>query len=440
MEDITRGHFRGYSVGHFRGTFSSWHSRSTIFSWPLTSTTALLKGVGTPSYVCATVRNYLDADSVWQEALANVAGFGAAGYHTGPAATNLFLNNAVIVTQDVTTAATTYTVSFEGTGTLDFTGTYTGSLVGTGAGPLNRVQKTFVATAGTLTCTVTGDVLIGQIQTGPYATDPVTTTGAPSTANRTELYTQTSGNLPTSGKRTIPITWTPRGMAVGTAQCIAELGYTDANNYTALFDNGVAIYVEKKVAGVSEFVACYEATVVGTSYNIILTINADNTMNLSVDGVSALTGLGLDLVVNGGFDTDTVWSKGAANWTISGGTANHTSGDANWLYQVGILTIGHLYNSTFTVLNYSAGGVRLMGGTFRIGNGTYTESLVSSFVNLNFAPDSGFVGSLDNVSTQLINNNTTTATPILATEIQLGELQGASLAYGEIKAMEVITG
>ena len=88
-----------------------------------------------------------------------------------PTRTNLFVSPAVLATQNVTTTANYYAVSFEGTGTVTFSGTYVGSLVGTGVS--NRVSLVFLATAGTLTCTVSGSVTSAQIELGKYATSYV---------------------------------------------------------------------------------------------------------------------------------------------------------------------------------------------------------------------------------------------------------------------------
>jgi len=88
-----------------------------------------------------------------------------------PTRTNLFVSPDTLATQNVTTEANYYAVSFEGTGTITFTGTYVGSLVGTGVS--NRVSLVFLATAGTLTCTVSGSVTSAQIELGKYATSYV---------------------------------------------------------------------------------------------------------------------------------------------------------------------------------------------------------------------------------------------------------------------------
>lgn len=82
---------------------------------------------------------------------------------------NRLLATATLATQNVTTLATPYTLSFSGTGTVTLSGTSTaGPLVGTGVG--DRVSLTFTPTAGTLTLTVSGTVTDAQLEFGSVAT------------------------------------------------------------------------------------------------------------------------------------------------------------------------------------------------------------------------------------------------------------------------------
>ena len=93
---------------------------------------------------------------------------------------NLLLNSATLSTQSVTSAATAYTLSFYGTGTITLTGTSTaGPLVGTGANA--RVSLTFTPTAGTLTLTVSGSVTNANLEAGSFATSWIPTTGTSAT-------------------------------------------------------------------------------------------------------------------------------------------------------------------------------------------------------------------------------------------------------------------
>jgi len=63
---------------------------------------------------------------------------------------NQLLATATLSTQSITTLAATYRISFSGAGTV--------TLSGTGSGVFSAGTNTFVATAGTLTCTVAGAV------------------------------------------------------------------------------------------------------------------------------------------------------------------------------------------------------------------------------------------------------------------------------------------
>ena len=81
---------------------------------------------------------------------------------------NLLLATATMATQNVTTVATSYKLSFTGTGTVTLSGTSTaGPLVGTGASV--RVSLTFTPTAGTLTLTVSGSVTLADLRTADDA-------------------------------------------------------------------------------------------------------------------------------------------------------------------------------------------------------------------------------------------------------------------------------
>ena len=92
-----------------------------------------------------------------------------------PASTNLYLNSETLSTQDVTTSASTYTVSFRGTGSVSLSGSGSGTLVGTGA--MDLVSLTFTATAGTLTSTVSGSVKYSNLENLGYATSWIPTDG-----------------------------------------------------------------------------------------------------------------------------------------------------------------------------------------------------------------------------------------------------------------------
>lgn len=88
--------------------------------------------------------------------------------------TNLVLNSANLVTQNVTVTAVASTISFYGTGTVSLSGAYTGSLTGAGTYP-TRSSLTFTPTAGTLILTVTGLITFAQLEAGAFATSYIPT-------------------------------------------------------------------------------------------------------------------------------------------------------------------------------------------------------------------------------------------------------------------------
>ena len=99
-----------------------------------------------------------------------------------PQSTNLYLNSETLVTQSNATSASTYTVSFYGSGSITFSGTHIGSLVGSGT--VERVSVTFTATSGTLTSTIIGNVNKGQLEEQSFATSYIPTEGATNTRNQ----------------------------------------------------------------------------------------------------------------------------------------------------------------------------------------------------------------------------------------------------------------
>lgn len=141
------------------------------------------------TFTRATTATYFDASGVMQTAASGAARFDhdpvtgeSLGLLIEEARTNLVLNSATLVTQDVTVTAVAHTLSFWGTGTVTLSGVSTaGPLVGTGAA--DRVDLTFTPTAGTLTLTVTGSVTLAQLEAGSFATSYIPTTAASATRN-----------------------------------------------------------------------------------------------------------------------------------------------------------------------------------------------------------------------------------------------------------------
>lgn len=111
-----------------------------------------------------------------------------------------------------------------------------------------------------------------------------------------------------------------------------------------------------------------------------------------------------ELVVNGGFDSDTAWTKDTG-WGIAGGVATHTAGSvSNIKPSVDILVVGKPYVLTYTVTSRSA-------GTFMVFLGSGTNSTAVSVpgtysffgvcagdTKAYMHGDAAFAGSIDNIS------------------------------------------
>jgi hypothetical protein len=110
---------------------------------------------------------------------------------------------------------------------------------------------------------------------------------------------------------------------------------------------------------------------------------------------------GPELVTNGDFATNSDWTVGSS-WTISGGSANCDGGTSN-LDQASIVT-NTKYKVTVTVSNITTGtlAVRLGGSNVDVlsltENGTYTGYGLSNSDVFRLRSQSGFDGSVENVS------------------------------------------
>lgn len=109
---------------------------------------------------------------------------------------------------------------------------------------------------------------------------------------------------------------------------------------------------------------------------------------------------GDEIIINGGFDTDTDWNKGTG-WTISDGTAN---GGAGWLQPTPVLTIdiGKTYFVSVEVVSIVGGGVDVrIGGVQAFvtsGTGIFTGEVTATGTSNLQIRSSSFSGSIDNVS------------------------------------------
>jgi len=122
--------------------------------------------------------------------------------------------------------------------------------------------------------------------------------------------------------------------------------------------------------------------------------------------------LGPELAVNGDFSTDTWWTKSGATVTISDGTGNFTASPNTSFLRAssGILTVGSLYEVTWTITSISAGGLYLHDGSQNLPTksspGTYTERFTAIGVNF-FIVSTGAstTASIDNVSIKKVLGN-----------------------------------
>ncbi|MEP7454302.1 hypothetical protein [Phyllobacterium sp. SB3] len=107
-----------------------------------------------------------------------------------------------------------------------------------------------------------------------------------------------------------------------------------------------------------------------------------NFTTLGWDNISELTP---DIVTNGGFGSDSGWSKDT-NVTISGGAAHFTAvANGNGLSQTLALTEGVTYKLSFSVINYSAGRITpaLTGGTPALGTVVDADGIYSMQITAN---------------------------------------------------------
>jgi hypothetical protein len=107
---------------------------------------------------------------------------------------------------------------------------------------------------------------------------------------------------------------------------------------------------------------------------------------------------------NGGFDTDTVWTKGG-NWIIGSGVASKTPAAAAVISQTGTLSPGDTWRSAAdVVVNAGAVMARLLGGTTVNGASVTASGLLLSSIlvggtghtGMGYRGDASFDGTIDN--------------------------------------------
>tara|TARA_R110001592_G_scaffold211606_1_gene463542 strand:+ start:558 stop:2408 length:1851 start_codon:yes stop_codon:yes gene_type:complete len=113
---------------------------------------------------------------------------------------------------------------------------------------------------------------------------------------------------------------------------------------------------------------------------------------------------GSELVVNGGFATDSDWTKGTG-WTISGGKANSDGTQSvSYLRQNGIVNLTSTYKVQFTVSGSTSGTLNFLQGNGSTAINITSNNTYNYFVNWDGSSGDivfqslNFVGSVDNVS------------------------------------------
>ncbi len=118
--------------------------------------------------------------------------------------------------------------------------------------------------------------------------------------------------------------------------------------------------------------------------------------------------LGANLVTNGTFDADTDWTKGAG-WTIGSGVATCASGSTDLSQTIAAgLTLNAVYILSYEVTAFTSGSLQPSvggtNGTAVTAAGTYTELIIAGATDFLIFTSSAFLGSIDNVTLQLITS------------------------------------
>lgn len=134
---------------------------------------------------------------------------------------------------------------------------------------------------------------------------------------------------------------------------------------------------------------------------------------------------GSELVNNGGFDTDTDWTKGTG-WSIESGTANANCATNINLSQTVTLTVGKWYKAQLTVSNYTSGGVRVV----------INNSVVIATISENKTEYGYFKYAANN--SLLIN--TQGATVLSVDNVSIKEVQGFSCPFVDSSGINTLEG
>jgi len=246
----------------------------------------------------------------------------------------------------------------------------------------------------------------------------VAITAATSASNGIQQLTNTQNNFDTNNfalqwRGSVP-DWTPTADVIllnkhdGTNGYILTLLTTGFLRLTL----GSATYDSTVVTGIADnYVAMIDVDITRE------TASADGSVVYTLNGVQlgtsvAITATGdttTELVTNGDFATDTVWTKGTG-WTIAAGVATKVAGVASSLLQTVTLVPGRTYAVTFTATRTAGTLVPKLTGTTEVStiavtaSGTYTAYLTAVTGNntVAFAANGTFAGTIDDVSVKSV--------------------------------------
>ncbi len=117
--------------------------------------------------------------------------------------------------------------------------------------------------------------------------------------------------------------------------------------------------------------------------------------------------VGIEKIVNGGFDADTDWTKGAG-WTIAGGKAVHSSGTAEIYQNIYPNLVRGNYRAVITISECTSGSLVIYvgsgNGTAISTNGIHTQYIKTTAVaQFTLIPSTDFNGKVDDFSVKAIS-------------------------------------
>lgn len=231
------------------------------------------------------ITNYIPA---MMTALANVARFDhdpvtgeSFGLKISQQSSNIFLNSETPATQSITVTAVAHTLSFYGDGTITLSGGYSSTVVGDGDYPA-RKTVTFIPSAGSLTCTISGDVQMVQLETGATATSYIPT-GASAVTRAADAASMTGANFSSwlrPGSGTLVVDLTPLALSSGAGITLSD---GTASNRIRLAATSAAEQASITVGGVVQATLNGGTPVAGVMLRMALSWDT-NHFGLSVNG------------------------------------------------------------------------------------------------------------------------------------------------------------